>query len=318
MNGVVFLSQARIVAPNAVRVLLTGQASVTSALDAVNQGSVFRFLTKPCSPADLGRAIDDAIEQARLVTADRDLLERKLDAMSGHLVRAERMASLGTLAGAVGHELNNVAAVLSSTIGFIKDDLEEGKPPSVEDLDSLEKVVAHLGKHARNLLELGRPRAPEESVDLATVVRSAVELMGVPLRHVQLSVKLPDEPVTIDADPAEIEQVLVNLLKNGAEATKEAGRFRPQSSKIAVELVVDGAEVVLSVTDNGVGIPRGDRPLIFEPYFTTKPHDRGTGLGLFVVKQIVERLHGEVEVESDPGSGARFAIRLPVAMAVAA
>jgi DNA-binding NtrC family response regulator len=111
MNGAEFLTQARMTAPETVRILLTGHATLGNTLAAVNAGNIFRLLLKPCAPADLILALDDGIEQARLLTADRALLQRQLDAMCGHVVRAERLASLGTMAGAVGHELNNLLMV---------------------------------------------------------------------------------------------------------------------------------------------------------------------------------------------------------------
>lgn len=129
MNGAEFLAKAKILSPQSVRVLLSGQATVQGAIAAVNDGNVFRFLTKPCSPAELRRALDDALEQARLVTADRELLERKLDNMVAQLRRTERLASLGTMAGAIGHELNNALTALTCSLDMIRRDATAGRVP---------------------------------------------------------------------------------------------------------------------------------------------------------------------------------------------
>lgn len=141
MNGAEFLAQARLAAPETARILLTGQATLGNTIDAVNKGNIFRLLMKPCTPADLVQAIEDAVEQARLLTADRALLQRQLDAMSGHLVRAERLASLGTIAGAIGHELANLLMVF----GGARTDLEEALAAGAAERDGSRDPVQRGG-----------------------------------------------------------------------------------------------------------------------------------------------------------------------------
>jgi len=144
MSGVEFLALVASVAPNAVRVLLTGHASLEAAVAAVNEGNIFRFLVKPCRPDELIKALKDGVEQARLVTADCELLERRLEAMSGHLLRAERLASLGTLAGAVGHELNNLLATFDCALGIVVEEAENGRVPGATYLAALAHVQEGL------------------------------------------------------------------------------------------------------------------------------------------------------------------------------
>jgi signal transduction histidine kinase len=316
MNGAKFLAQARIVSPQAIRILLTGQASVHDAIEAVNHGNIFRFLTKPCSPPDLKRALDDAIEQARLVTADRELLERKLDSMSQHLRRAERLASLGTLTGAIGHELNNMLAVFRCSLEMIDEAAAVGQLPDPEDLQALQRVEAHLANHARNLLDYGRPRKSTRTTDLGHTVREAVELLraGCALRHIDVEISTPSQPVLVEADRGETEQVMINLIKNAAEATIAASRKDRRKPRVAID-VATAERATCVVRDNGIGIPCGNLPLIFEPYFTTRADDTGTGLGLFVVKQIVERYQGNLRVGSEEGVGTTFTVELPIARA---
>jgi signal transduction histidine kinase len=317
MNGAQFLAQARILAPDTIRVLLTGQASLTDAVDAVNDGKIFRFLMKPCSPVDLVRALDDAVEQARLVTADRRLLERKLESMSHHLRRAERLASLGTLAGAVGHELNNVLTVFVSSLDAIREDVASGRLPATEDLEALGRVQGHLTTHAENLLHLGRPPAEAKDppvTDLAKTIRAVLDMLiaAGTLRRVQVGFQWPERPVEVRIPGGELEQVFVNLLTNAVDAT-EGVRERAPRIDITWATSDDGQYVVCRVADNGTGIPRDNLPFIFEPYFTTKSSARGTGLGLFVVRQIVEQRGGEVAIDSEDGHGTTLMLRLPVA-----
>jgi len=318
MNGAQFLAQARILAPDTVRILLTGQTTLDGAIAAVNDGNIFRFLTKPCPPETLLRTLEDAIDQARLVTADRKLLERKLEAMTGHLLRAERLASIGTMAGAVGHELNRLLASFAGALEQLRRQAGDGKPPGTEPLATLDRVADHLKKHAANLLHFGSPArdgAAGVATDLCRAVGDALGMLrsaGI-LRHVQLELDVPVTPVWVAASGGEIEQVLVNFVKNAVEAVENV-RQREPTVEISVEPGADTA--VCTIRDNGVGIARPNLPLIFEPYFTTKPADRGTGLGLFVVRKIVESRQGEVSVTSEEGRGTTFKVTLPTAPAI--
>jgi signal transduction histidine kinase len=295
-------------------VLLTGQASIQGAIAVVNDGNVFRFLTKPCAPPDLTRAIEDAIEQARLITADRELLERKVDAMFGHLKRAERLATVGTLCGAIGHELGSILSAFKCSLAAVRERRLAGAPPLDEDVETLERVEAQLEAHARSLLGFGRPRNRTPACDIGRAVCDALELLraGGMLRRTRCELHLPPSTVTVAADQSEIGQVVMNLIKNASEATEEAARRDHRSPQVCVTLEAGDRDTTLSIRDNGSGINSDDLPFVFEPYFTTKPEDQGTGLGLYIVKQIVERAGGRVTVESEPGVGTTFYVTLPM------
>ena len=312
MNGAQFLAHAKVVAPDSVRVLLTGHATFQDAVTALNQGNIFRFLSKPCPPDQLVIALDEAVEQARMMSADRDLLARKLDAMVVQLIRAERLASLGSLAGAVGHELTNAAAVLASTLEFARDATSAGQPLAAEDLAAFAHVSAQLTTHARNLLDLARLPAEEHlPTDASAVARSVCELLrasGI-ARRIELAVAPLPARALVELRAAELEQVLLNVLKNAVEATTVPDLGR--TPRVHLALTVTDTHVRCEVTDNGVGIAADDQLFVFEPYFTTKAADSGTGLGLFVVRRSVERRGGRVDLESTAGAGTRIIIELP-------
>ncbi len=313
MNGVEFLALARVAAPETVRVLLTGHASVGSAIAAVNDGHIFRFLTKPCSPSELVNALDDAVDQCRMVTADRALLEHKLEALSEHLLRAERLASLGTMAAVVGHELNNVLTTMTGAMQLIQEDVAQGRLPAAEDLTSLQRAGDHLAKHSRSLLRLGRP-APEgepRATDLRVAVNEVIgtlRLAGL-FRRIHVELEASSEPVMVGIGRTEIEQVLVNLLKNAVEALSETQNADPL---VQIGIVKDSVRATLAVSDNASGVPAEKLPLIFEPYYTTKSPERGTGLGLYAVRQIVKAAGGDVSVDSSEDRGTVFRITLPL------
>ncbi len=119
MDGIAFLSEVRQRAPTTVRMLLTGHADLDAAVRAVNEGAIFRLLLKPCPPEQLHIALRDAVDQRRVLHADRDLLATRVEEMSSTLVRAERLATLGTMAAAVSHEMRNALAILRSSISEI-------------------------------------------------------------------------------------------------------------------------------------------------------------------------------------------------------
>jgi len=318
MNGAEFLRRVRDVAPDTVRMLLTGQAGLEDTISAVNEGHIFRFLGKPCPTPVLIQALEGAVEQARLVTRDRELLESKLDAMSGHLLRTERLATLGTLAGAVGHELANMLVAFDSALRYISKRSREGLTPAEEDLTTLGRVREHLATHASHLLHLGRPGTPGgEPTDLCDVASGTLSMLrsAGTLRHAQVHLEIPQAPVLIRMDRIRLEQILLNLVKNAVDAM--AG-LRGRSPSLGVSVTRDEEPGTAScrIEDNGCGIPQDKLVEIFEPYHTTKPPGQGTGLGLFVVKQILDASKGELSVTSVEGTGTTFTFRVPLAREV--
>jgi signal transduction histidine kinase len=315
MSGAEFLALARVASPDSVRVLLTGQASLDHAITVVNEASIFRFLTKPCSPTVLLQSIDEAVEQSRLINADHALVERRLESMADHLRRAERLASVGTLAGAVGHELRNALAALRGAIAFICEDVASGRLPAEEDLETLRQAEAQLTGHATNLLNLGRSSrgAGEPAADVRQAINDVVAMLrsAGSLHRAQIRVDMPPAPVAVPASRLALQQVVMNIVKNSLDAL--AGRQLDTAViEIGLRPSADQRSAVCTVSDNGEGIPASRLPLVFEPYFTTKPPDQGTGLGLFVVRQIVQSAGGSIAVESRPGEGTCFTVTLPL------
>jgi signal transduction histidine kinase len=314
MNGAEFLAQARLIAPDTVRVLLTGHASLEGAIAAVNQGSIFRFVTKPCPAPDLRRVLDDAVEQARLITADRLLVQQKLDQITSHLLRVERLATLGTMASAVGHELNNALMVFEGAAALIEQEIAEHRRPSAG-LKALRQTQALLAVHARNLLNLGRPpRDSATTTDLREAVAGVLEVLrsSGALRCAVMRLDLGTAPALVTMRRSEIEQILVNLIKNAVDALDESSQAEPVV-EVRITTATEAGTATCAVSDNGRGIAASALPLLFEAYYTTKPPERGTGLGLFVVRQIAQAAGGEVAVESEEGNGTTITVVLPLA-----
>jgi C4-dicarboxylate-specific signal transduction histidine kinase len=277
------------------------------------------FLLKPVDELELLARVRTLL-QAKAFHDLRDqqhqYLERELEATRAQLLHVDRLATLGTLAAGVGHELKNITAVLVAGLREARRLAGSGEALDEELLEQLERASAHLGEHACHLLGRGRPAvgSSEAEMDLciAEVVQGTVAMLTTAgrLKYVEVVVSELSESLRVAVARTHLEQILINLLCNAADALLEVTQRRRQ---IAIQLDRHGSVVRLVVADTGPGIAPESLDAIFEPYFTTKPTDRGTGLGLTVVRQLVELYQGRVTVESEVGAGTRFVIELPAA-----
>lgn len=276
------------------------------------------FLTKPIDEFEVLVRVRNLLEVKAyhdLRERQREQLEVELEARSAQLIRAERMASLGTLAAGVGHELNNITMVLMTYLSFVRERAEQGLPPEAEDLEALEHASEKCKGHASQLLSLGRPGADHaELIDLREVISGTLAMLKSvgKTRIFNVQFVAPEEPVVITVNRRRIEQVIVNLVGNAADALLDvSGRER----RIRVSITRDegSARACCRVWDNGPGIPADQLAAIFDPYYTTKPPGKGTGLGLLVVQQILEPYGSKLVVESTAGEWTMFSFDLPLA-----
>lgn len=240
-------------------------------------------------------------------------IEERLDQARSQLMLAERRATLGTLAAGVGHELRNIAQIHTSTLEAITEHFAAlGAPPEMHAaLEDMESVGEHIVTHARRLLDLAKP-GPEHAraLDLSRVIEDIVGMLqgAGKLRGIEIVSVLPEAPVLVTVNKARIEQILVNLVLNAAQAIgDETGKIM-----IAIHLDAGRKRVVVEISDTGPGIPAAVLPRIFEAFFTTKPDSLGTGLGLPVAREIVESYGGTLTVSSTPAIGATFTFDLPM------
>ncbi|WP_433932043.1 sensor histidine kinase [Sorangium cellulosum] len=252
-------------------------------------------------------------EFGRMAAALRHMAEGLREAQESRL-RVERLAAIGQLAASVGHELRNPLGAVRNAAYYLRKRLagtELGAEPRVAQfLALMEKELLACTRIINDLLDFARERRLCRSAcPLGPLVDDAISVVQAPA-HVRLQNEVPPGLPVPSLDKDQFRQVLVNLIQNAAEAIP-AGR----EGRVGVAARACGEEVVLSVTDNGAGIDREHLAKIFEPLFSTKL--KGTGLGLAITAGIV-RLHGgTIAVESEPGAGTTFTIRLPRAAAPA-
>ncbi len=239
-----------------------------------------------------------------------DLSDRKR--LEAQLLLADRMASIGTLAAGVAHEINNPLAFILANVDFAIGELgrEGADPEVVRALEDAKDGGARVREIVRDLKSFSRGTNDDwELVDVRQVLRSAIGLAANEIRHRAQLVVDEGEVAPIRANEHRLSQVLLNLLINAAQAIPE-GHASENAVRASTFTAPDG-RIVVEISDTGAGIPPEVLPRIFDPFFTTKPIGVGTGLGLSICHGIVTTLGGDIEVESAPGRGSTFRVRLP-------
>ena len=236
-------------------------------------------------------------------------IEDKLHEARQQLLLAERRATLGTLAGGVGHELRNIAQIQVAAVDELASALradEDVTKLARQILPDLERVGDHITAHGNRLMQLAHPGADHaDRLDINDIIRDVASMLRLAgkLGRVELSLVLGDAPILIVINRTRIEQILVNLIINALDATGPEGT-------VTVTAKEDHAgRIICSVSDTGGGIPTDLVDKVFEPFFTTKG-DKGTGLGLPVVREIVTSLGGQLTLVTGP-SGTTFTFDLP-------
>jgi signal transduction histidine kinase len=245
------------------------------------------------------RAIDALEEKVQERT--KQLLQAQEE-----LVRKEKMAVLGLVAGSVGHELRNPLGVMSNAVYFLQTVLVDADDTTREYLNIIKNEIAGSERIVSDLLDSVRTKPPQpEAVGLAELIGRTLGKLTI---QTPITVKL-DIPATLPlllVDAQQIHQVFRNLISNGVEAMPEGGTLEIG----AVENKSDGT-VTVSVRDSGIGMTQEQLGKLFQPLFTTKA--RGIGLGLVVVKNLTQTNGGNIEVQSEAGKGTTFTVTLPAA-----
>jgi PAS domain S-box-containing protein len=233
------------------------------------------------------------------------------------LVHSEKLTALGSLLAGVAHELNNPLSVVVGQAAMLQELCDDASLAGRA--EKIRRAAERCARIVKTFLAMARRRPPEVSaIDLNGVIEASIDLVAYSLRttDVTLGLELGAGLPRIMADADQLNQVVTNLVVNAQQALLD--RPVPRNLSIATRFDAGRDEVVMTVADNGPGVPADIRPRIFEPFYTTKPTGVGTGVGLSMCQGVVESHGGRISVEDTPGGGATFVVVFPARAAVVA
>ncbi len=320
-------------------ILLTGKVENKDIVAGLDAGAD-DYITKPFDSDVLHSrvAVGARIVQYETVLAEKNVqlqhygseMEKLAQERSKQLIHAERMATVGLLSAGIAHEINNPATFIAGNIQTLErfcTDMEPALRQQIqqngEDTEKLQFIlqempkavegihngVTRISRIVKGLKSFCRKNEePLAACDINTCVEQALELCHNALKYyVTIEQDLAENLPQIIADSQQIEQVLINLFVNAADAMTEYGR-----GTLTIKTQGTDNSVVVKVSDTGPGILEDKFDDIWQPFFTTKPPDKGTGLGLFTVRGIIENHEGQIKAENKTTGGAEFTITLPV------
>jgi len=261
----------------------------------------------------------------RVVLNARDITERvhaqeALRQRDDQLRQSQKMEAVGRLAGGIAHDFSNVLTVITGACERLQDRVGS-IPGAAADIELILRNSDRAASMTRQLLAFSRQQtlAPQP-LDLNVLVRKATHLLKRLIgEHIELAIDLPEDMMAVEADPTQVEQVLMNLAINARDAMPEGGSLRIQVSRSVVDRefaasrppMTSGEFVLLEVTDTGTGMTPETKAKAFDPFFTTKDPAHGTGLGLSTVYGIIKQSGGFIWIDSEIGKGTTFHIYLP-------
>jgi signal transduction histidine kinase len=303
-DGISLATKLREIVPDAQVIMLTGFATLESAIATVRAGA-WAYLMKPCKPNDLLLAVDQALKQRVLIEEKKELQRRALV--------AEKLAAIGTMTAGLSHEIKNPLNAATLQLNVLERRVRrlppEMQPTLTEPLRLVQEEVTRLNSVLEDFLAFARPRELRQApIDVTAMLSHVVDLLApqADKAGVQLDRDWKDDGLRVVGDDVRLQQAVMNLVLNAIQATPDGGH-------VHIEAGQTGDMVRVTVEDTGPGIPDDIRQRIFEPFFTTKAG--GSGLGLPLVHSIIEQHGGSIAIEHGDLGGARFAIRLPMEIA---
>jgi signal transduction histidine kinase len=260
--------------------------------------------SEPTSPAT-----DDQHLQRQVAAA-----QEQLDYLREQLTESQRLATIGTIAAVIAHEFNNLLTPICSYSQYALASAESDDPDMALIRKALAKAFASstkAGKICTSMLSLARGESSFGEVSVQKLVDEVLQVMAREPQKDGIALRVQVQPdITVEGDPVQLEQVLLNLLINARQAMLGKG------GALTIKAAAEGAQVKIQVIDTGAGIPNKLLEKIFEPFFTTKDgtikgESKGTGLGLAICREIIEHHKGRIEVSSEVGKGTTFTLWLP-------
>lgn len=329
-NGVEFFSRIRHKHPDAIRVLFTGYANIDSVIDAINEGAVYRYISKPWQPSELRVIIDQSFEKYAMAM-ERQKLVRDLEESNAQLLKANRSLKdvddvRRVFMEVISHELNTPVAIISGYSYLLRRELEP-EPGSLEhkSLDRIDTSGVRLKHVADRIFRMLETNDPSLALALGSfTMRELAQTLHMQVepflakRNLRLLTKIEDATETLEADFEKVLDALIHITMN-------AIKFSEDGKTITLHIQnspQNAARIQISVEDHGVGITPEDLPQVFTAFFSsfnTANHSsgqyefnkRGVGIGLSLAQKFVHMHGGTIFVESTPGKGSRFCIELP-------
>jgi len=241
--------------------------------------------------------------------------DEKMNALNAQLMQSDKLAAIGKMATGVAHEINNPLASILQRTGWMQDLLEQEEFRKSESFaeyqTSIRKIEDHVErarKVVHNMLGYARKMEPRlEDVDVNATVNQTIDILEnfARLNNIDIQADLaPDLPI-IAGDQAQLQQVFLNLISNAIDAIGKDGLVKVRSLR-------SGDEIHVGIADNGPGIPEESQRKVFDPFFTTKQSGKGTGLGLWISYNIIEKMGGVITLDSKPGAGTTFTVKIPI------
>jgi PAS domain S-box-containing protein len=301
------------------RIYRTGQSAKLAEFEIIGNGgniinvelSASLIRDQQNGPVGFRGVIRDVTERLRVQEEQRQL--------EAQLLQAQKMETIGRLAGGVAHNFNNFLAGIQGNISLIRGEESLNEPLLDERLSKIEQIVQSASQLNRQLLGYARKgRYQVKTIDLNKLIQKTAGTLSTAHQNIEIHLDLSPELRGIEADESQIEQVLWNLYVNSADALPQGGDIWLTTSNVSADRMPDlfpeiqTAEFVcLRFSDNGIGMKKAIEERIFEPFFTTKSPGKGTGLGLSSVYGIVKTHGGQIQVESAENQGTSFTIWLP-------
>jgi len=243
--------------------------------------------------------------------------DNKIDTMNAQLMHSDKLAALGKMGASVAHEINNPLVVVVQKIGWMEDLLDEEDPQKTKNLEEYKKTISKIDYHlerirkvVHNMLGYARRMEPRfEAVDINETLDQTIDLLEnyALVNNINIQTDLSSSLPIIANDKAQLQQVFLNLISNAIDAISKDGL-------IEIESRTADSHIVVTISDDGPGIPKDQQRRVFEPFFTTKETEKGTGLGLWISYDIMEKMGGTIIFESKVGEGSAFTVKIPVVL----